>query len=322
MVFPTEGALVYVAGRDNVAASDRILALVDRNGNVNAIDLPPGPYIHPRLSPEGSQLTIGTEEDGEIWIYDLNTPSALRQLTFGGGNRLPIWTPDGEYITFQSNRDGDLAIFRQRADGSSSAERLTGTIGEGEAHEPESWSPDGGTLSIDRWLSTEQGVWTMSMESDGPPTVFVDTIGVVEKHSAFSPDGRLLAYMAAAGTNPEVFIEPFPPTGAVYKVSDGRTPLWSPNGAELFFHDLATNRLMVVEVQTEPGFRFGVPEPLPIEGTLHPILQRNYDVTPDGSQLLVVLPASLPPDGTATPLGQIAIVQNWFEELKERVPVP
>ena len=81
-----------------------------------------------------------------MWVYDLGTGGALRRLTFGGGNYFPIWTLDGQYITFQSNREGDLAIYRQRADGSGGAERLTRVEDGDSAHEPESWSPDG-TLS-------------------------------------------------------------------------------------------------------------------------------------------------------------------------------
>ena len=42
----------------------------------------------------------------------------MRQLTFGGKSRHPIWSRDGQWVAFQSDREGDLAIFRQRADGS------------------------------------------------------------------------------------------------------------------------------------------------------------------------------------------------------------
>ena len=50
---------------------------------------------------------------------------ASRQLTFAGKNRFPIWSTDGQFVTFQSDREGDLALFRQRADGTGNAERIT-----------------------------------------------------------------------------------------------------------------------------------------------------------------------------------------------------
>ncbi len=52
-----------------------------------------------------------------MWIYDLSGASAPRRLTFGGKNRFPIWSADGERVAFQSDREGDLGIFWQRADG-------------------------------------------------------------------------------------------------------------------------------------------------------------------------------------------------------------
>ena len=324
------GALAYVPGTAATSmAAQSTLALVERAGTVHRIELLPQPYIHPRLSPDGRQLAVGTDDAKEaiVWVYDLKAGGSLRRLTFGGRNQFPIWSPDGRYITFQSDREGDAGIFRQLADGSGGAERLT-KPDSGARHEPEGWSPDGTTLSFNMIRGANQGVWTMATTGDRKPKEFVDTLTMTEKHSAFSPNGRWLAYMAA-GTNiagpasTQVYVQPFPANGAKYQISteEGRTPLWSRDGRQLFYHQPTTNKLVVVDVQTEPSFTVGKPTPLPIEGTIHPVAQRNYDVTPDGKQLLVVLPAaSARTDSAARPTQQINIVLNWFEELKARVP--
>lgn len=308
------GTLVYIPG---TASALRTLALVDRSGAVDPLEMPPRSYFHPRLSPDGAQLTVGTEDGGDVWVYDLRSRGALRRLTFGGVNGFPIWTPDGQYITFQSNRDRDLAIYRQRADGSGGAERLTRVADGDSGHEPESWSRDG-TLSFDVFGAGSQGVWTLSPGGNRTPTRFVDEPVIVEKHSAFSPDGRWLAYMSSREGVTRVFVQPFPPTGALYQVSpdEGRAPVWSRDGRELFYHHQSSNRLMVVKVTTSPGLAFSAPTALPIEDTIHPLLQRNFDVTPDGQQVLVVLPPST--DDDTRP--RIQVVQNWTEELKRLAP--
>jgi len=95
----------------------------------------------------------------------------------------------------------------------------------------------------------------------------------------------------------------------------------SPDGKALFYHEPATNRLFVVDVRTTPSFSFGRPTPLPIEGTIHPLAQRNYDVTPDGRQLLVVVSATPRTAESGRTARQINVVLNWFEELKTRVPI-
>src|SRR5882672_6383097 len=75
------------------------------------------------------------------------------------------------------------------------------------------------------------------------------------------------------------------------------------------------------DIQTNPSFSVGKATQLPVQGTIHPVAQRNYDITPDGKQLLVVVPAASPADSGRRPNQQINVVLNWFEELKARVPV-
>ena len=243
-VMSPTGALAYLPGDNGVAATGpKQLMLADIDGRTTALGFPQQWYIHPRFSPDGKQIAVATDDGREanIWIADLASGASLRRLTFGGRNLFPIWTPDGRYVTFQSDRDGDRAIYRQLADGSGVAERLTKPE-EAAEHQPESWRPDGNILSLNKVFQGDQGVWTVGSGADAKPEVFVDTKGTVEKHSAFSPDGRWIAYMAntdVANTHSEVFVQPFPPTRAKYEISfnGGRTPLWSSDGRRLFYHE-------------------------------------------------------------------------------------
>ena len=317
------GMLAYLPGRSSGASLPKIVALAGLDGRIETLGVPAQPYIHPRLSPDGRQLVVGTDDgkDANVWVYDLEARGSLRRLTFGGRNQYPIWTRDGRFITFQSNRDGDDAIFRQLADGSGPAERLT-TPAAGSAHLPESWSPDGKTLSLNILNSGTQdaSVWTITTDPGAKLTAFVDT-PAVEKHSAFSPDGRWVAYMANEGGS-DIYVQPFPPTGGKYQIATGgRTPAWSPDGKQIFFHSIAVNQFAVVDIRAEQGLRLGAPTPLQIEEAVHPLTQRNYDVTPDGKQLVIVLPpqAAQSAPGRRAPM-QIDIVLNWFEELVRLVP--
>ena len=327
------GTLVYLPGTAPAAAAPKTLAFVDRSGKVERLPLPPQPYVHPRLSPNGALLAVGTDDgkDANVWIYDLKTHGSPRRLTFGGRNLFPIWSRDSRFVTFQSDRERDLAIFSQPADGSGAPERVTKPE-PGTQHEAESWSPDGKTLSLDVWHGVNQGVWVQSVDGDRKLQMLVDEPDVTEKHSAFSPDGKWLAYMATrtqssvGGGGGGVFVEPYPPTGAKYQVSAGgaRTPAWSLDGRELFYHDVNANRVVVVDVRTQPSVTIGTPVAIPVDGTVHPIAQRNYDVTADGKQLIVVLPAPTSGSGTAAQrasAAQVNVVLHWFEELKARVPV-
>ena len=321
------GSLVFIPG--GVDGSQRTLALVDRDGEVERLNVPPKEYLSPRLSPDGQTLLVQSVEDAEdiIWVYDLAGDRAIQQLTFEGDNHRPVWTPDGEHITFSSDRDGTMSLYWMPADGSGVAERLT-TAEEGTSHWMGSWSPDGELLvfNVQRDINTDWDIWTLSVD-DGETQSLYDVPGTMYPGAELSPNGEWLAYGAGpSGPATDIYVEPFPPTGARRRISQdgGVWPLWSPEGSELFYRpSVGSGRITLrsVDIVTEPAFAFSNEQTLPVEGFNVVSWYRDYDVTPDGERLLMVFPVDQPDSGEpARP--QINIVLNWFEELKDRVPVP
>jgi serine/threonine-protein kinase len=336
--FSNTGSLIYLPGPVGGAAAalpPRTLALADRNGKVQPLGLPPQPIYHPRISPDGKQLVFGTDDgnEGIIWVYDLKGNGPARRLTFGGSNLNPIWNRDGRYITFASDREGDRGLFRQLADGTAPAERLT-KAELGPSQRPEQWSPDGKTLSFIMNHADQVGagsdLFTLTLDGERKPQPLVLSPSN-KRYSAFSPDGRWFAYASGEGTGApfNIFVEPFPPTGARYQLTSmgGRDPVWSPDGKELFFNTQVQSsanegHLVSVDMRTESGFTFGQPKGISIPGAILGGNGRNYDITPDGKQFVVVVP---PPNAPGEPQTrrapqEINVVLNWFTELQQRVP--
>jgi Tol biopolymer transport system component len=323
--FSTTGTLVYLAGPAS-ATPGGLIALTDRRGGIDVLKLPQGPYEYPRVSPNGKQIAFGTDDGKEatVSLYDLAGTSSTRRLTFGGKNRFPIWSPDGTYIAFQSDREGDAGIWWQRADGTGTAQRLT-KAEQGAQHFPESWSPNGEMLlfsAVKDWVATLQAV---SLKSQ-----VVTRVGDIRSTnnliaSTLSPDGKWLAYTAndtgLTGEN-NVFVEAFPPTGAKYQISkkgeNGHLPLWSRDGKELYYVP-QVGQLVVVSVTPAPVFSFSDPISVPRRfQRAAPTTPRVFDVTPDG-KIVAVVPAGATEDTGQTP--DIQVWLNWFEELKQRVPI-
>ena len=137
----------------------------------------------------------------------------MRQLTFEGNNRFPIWSADGLRVAFQSDRQGDPAVFWQAA-GGGTAERLT-TPDPGTSHTPESWSPDGDVLLFSATKGSVSSLWTFSLK-DRKATLFGDVkASTLPTNAMFSPDGRWVAYQIGQPgvTEGTMYVEPFPPTG-------------------------------------------------------------------------------------------------------------
>jgi serine/threonine-protein kinase len=321
--FSNNGYLAYVPG-SSLSSSDTLLALIDQAGIKKPLQLMPGKYSVPRISPDGKQAAIQVDDGKEVFIgiYNLSGTQAMRPLTFGGHNTNPLWTRDGLRIIFQSDREGDAGLFWQRADGSGSAERLT-TPEKGVAQVADSASRTENVITVS---DSSGAIWVLSLDDrklklliPKPP------IGAVFD-AVFSPDGHWLAYNSVTEKNggPQIYLQRFPPTESPYKVT--RTganvfPLWSPDGKEIFYLSAegAIARINSVDVRTQPSVEFGKPVSLPIEVTNPRGGRRSYDIFPNGSQFIATLTQDEAQSGDRP--SQINTVQNWFSELKKLVPV-
>jgi eukaryotic-like serine/threonine-protein kinase len=315
------GSLVYVPGPASTAGAGNVLGIFDRNGSAEPLKTMRGLYAHPRVSRDGKWLTVATEDGKEaiVWVYELSGASAMRRLTLAGNNRYPIWSSDGQYVAYQSDREGDLGIFRQRADGNGTPERSTKPE-QGTAHIPQSWSPKGDTFLFSVVKGSSYSLWSFSLK-DKKATPFGGVQSSNPINAVFSPDGRWVAYSASdpQGRNP-LYVQPFPPNGTTVQIArvGGGQPLWSPDGKELFYNS-GGGQYVVVSVTTQPTFTLGNPVQVPHGfATGAPTVTRNNDMMPDG-KILGIAARRIQPGAAAT-TAQIQVVLNWFEELKQRVP--
>ena len=319
------GTLVSIPGQ---GADLRTLALVGRNGVVNRLNIQPARYLSPRLSPDGNRLAVQTSSaDGtsDIWVLDsLRGDTPIRQLTTEGATNIrPVWV-DGGRLAFGSDRDGEMGIYIQPADGSDVAERMT-TAEDGSSHEPESWSPLHRTLSFSEiFRDGSSALLTVSLDPGATPEPFFDVAGSMDRFSVFSPDGNWLAYSSTETGTFEVWLQPFPAgSGVKHRITqNGRAmALWSPDGGELFYRPsppgAAGFSLFSIELTTEPRFAFTTERSVPAGDFVVEGGSRYYDITPDGQALLVVVRAN-----EDAAYAQLNVVLNWFEELEARVPVP
>jgi serine/threonine-protein kinase len=307
------GTLVYIPS--GVQVSQLNLVWVNRKGTAESLAAPPHGYVNPRFSPDGRRVAVGiTESDSQIWIYDIARKTLTRWTFEGNNNLVPFWTPDGMRITFTSNKEGQRNLFWQLADGSGGLERLTTSEYQ---NLPGSWSGDGQVLVFAQ-LTPDSGydIWVLRA-SDRKVQPFLRT-QFNEGSPQFSPNGRWLAYFSDESGRREIYVQPYPGPGGKWQISTegGTEPLWNRNGRELFYRN--GNKMMAVEVTTQPSFSAGTPKVL-FEGQyqLLPLVSTpNYDVAPDGQRFLMLKPTEQEQAATT----QINVLLNWFEELKQKVP--
>jgi eukaryotic-like serine/threonine-protein kinase len=319
------GTLVYMPFTGTAGGGNgRTLVWVDRKGKEEPLEVSPNLYRYPRFSPDGTKVAIAIIGDNsDIWIRDL-ARKTLTRLTFDESSEIvPVWSPDGKRIAFYSDRNNKFGIYWKAADGTGEVEQLCSASA---IIIPYCWSSDGNALLTGQFVGdgmSNQDVSLLSTQGDPAVTPLLRD-KYMEMQARISPDGRWMAYTSNESGKNEIYVRPFPDVNkGRWQVSTdgGDSPLWSPDGREIFY--LNGDAVMAVPVETKAAFSLGTPKPLfhgkhvaayPADGT-------PWDISPDGKRFLMIKPPASPGGQSTEQPRKLNIVLNWTEELKQRVPV-
>jgi eukaryotic-like serine/threonine-protein kinase len=242
-----------------------------------------------RISPQGDRIALGIDIGmNDIWVLDLGRGVRTR-LTFGPvQNSDPVWSPDGKWIAYNSDRNGHATIYRKHSDGSGAEELL---LTDDQVVAPTDWSRDGKTLLYSRGaLGSNSEVWALPLEGERKPWQVVPrTANSWSGYGSLSPDGRWLAYTSTESGTFEVYVVAFGGGQGKWQVStsEGLAPRWSRDGKELYYFNVASRVVMAVPVkEAEGALQFGAGQAL---ATSPASQQGFYDISPDGKKILLDL---------------------------------
>jgi DNA-binding winged helix-turn-helix (wHTH) protein len=298
------GSLIYLP--DDPQRLDRTIARIGIDGRVQPLPLPQRRYQNLALSPDGRLVaaTIPAEGTVDIWIGDLSR-GVVSRLTAEGTNLEPVWTPDGRYVAYASDRSGRLEMYKQAIDGSAGPQPLL-------AHPfdaaPGSWSPDGRTLAFFRIAPETRADVMLATEGSSPGELIATR--AAEAAPRISPDGRWVAYQANDSGKMEVYVRPIDGSGRLQVSRDGGTsPAWVPGASRLTFR----SRAAVIAVEISAGA-----DDAPAAGPEARLI--------DDPAVILALPAR---DGSFVvvrrtrehePLTTVNVVLDWVRESVSRIP--
>ena len=313
------GTLIYSTSNSTAGGVRGEPVWVERNGRVTPVA--PGwttAARYPALSPDGSQLALSIhdrDESQQLWVRHLARGTTTKLSHTGTLNFRPSWLADNKSITYLSDRRKLGELFVRRLDGSDKDSLwLTRRSELSEAF----------VTRDSQWIVYRQGananadIYARRVSGDTTP-IAIATSEYLERDPLVSPDGRYLLYTSDETGRLEVYMRPFPNVGEdkwLVSTAGGVNPLWSRDGKELFYRNAAGD-LIAVDVTNS-----GTP-PIGRQHVLFSALpftfeavHRTYDVTPNGQRFVMLRPAAAARDVNEP----LVVVENFFEELKRKVP--
>ncbi|MGD0752785.1 MAG: biopolymer transporter TolR [Anaerolineales bacterium] len=201
------------------------------------------------LSSDGSRLGISShgEEDGLSRVYTVPLQGGKPKLVMPKGpSYLHGWSPDGKFLVYTGQRNGQYDIFRVPVEGGEE-EQLTNTPGLDDGPE---YTPDGRYIYFNSVRTGGMQVWRMRPDGSRQEQLTDDEYNNWFPH--ISPDGKLVVFISylvgevAPSDHPaakRVYLRTIPLDGGKPKVlaylyggqGTMNVPSWSPDGRRLAF---------------------------------------------------------------------------------------
>jgi len=209
--------------------------------------------IHPSLNPEGSRLAFSSRRNGywDIFIMDLTSGEISRLTDTPGYDGYPTWSPDSQWIAYETYIDNNLEIaIRSTLDPLSEPIRLTNEPGED--YSPE-WSPLGRQIAFVSNRSGNEDIWLARLDEVDERFENVSrSAGSREFHPSWSPDGSFLAMSSDSGGDLEIRIwDSRNPEKIPVQFKYGNWPTWSPKGDALLTLVQSANRNGITAYNTK-----------------------------------------------------------------------
>jgi serine/threonine protein kinase len=300
------GTLTYRPGRPTMTR----LSWFDRSGNPLGT-LGTSEQIgltNVRLSPDGRRVAVerSSQNETDVWLLDFTRQTRFTHGSAGTFSRLPLWSPDGARIAFESVRSGSLALSVKPSTADGAEEVLFASA---DVKIPCDWSADGRFIVYYVPNPTSgTDLWVLPRDTR-VPYIFLRT-EANELWGQFSPDGHWIAYQSNETGRYVIYVRPFPSGGGPTPISTagGVYPRWSRDGKELYF--IAPDaKMMAASIRTIASALDADPptalfQTRRLGGGSNVIgHSHQYDVTADGRFLInVVIELSAPP---------ITLILNW-----------
>jgi len=172
----------------------------------------------PAWSPEGKKIAFASIRGGNTDVYVMDAdvceastvvdpgcpdPEVIRLTNDSAVDQVPVFSPDGSKIAFQSARDGNQEIYLMNADGTGAPTNLTNNPALDSLPD---FSPSGQRLTFGSNRDSppppalpDVDIWTMNIDGSDPVNLTPTRTATNDRWSSWSPDGTKIAFWSGIG---------------------------------------------------------------------------------------------------------------------------
>ena len=284
-----------------------------------------GLALQPHWSPSGRRIaywSFRSEPVGQrdIWTVAADGSDPIRVTNDPPYDWNPIWSPDGNYLYFASNRSGSMNLWRVPIDEETGAtlgdaQAVTTAGGTGDSIHL-SISADGKRLAYTIWDAREnivKAAFDPETKAVVGEPMFVTEGSLMARMPDVSPDGETVAFVRGMNSGKEDIYTVASGGGPLRAVTDDasndRRPRWSPDGNRIGFD---SNRSGIYQLSTinrdGSAMRQVTSEPTDVAGA--------FVWSPNGSRFAYYYPRAEDPSGRGAYIADSD--QPWEEQRQKR----
>ncbi len=206
---------------------------------LNPIRLTNGQWddVSPSLSPDGSKLVFASNRNNywDIYFLDLKSGQTSRFTDTPEFDGDPSWSPDSQWIVFDTYIDSNLEIMiHSTVDPNQAPIRLTNNPG---VDQQPVWSPKGRQIAFSSNRTGDDEIWIANLDQPDNNR-FIDVSNSPDSsdtHPVWSPDGSRLAWVAKQPGQPDsIYVwDTANPKRPPLRVGTGSWAAWNDNGDQL-----------------------------------------------------------------------------------------